>query len=115
MNVIAITQIFGTTNRLARGSNNNKPNERNKMKTLKQNLMGTGMALAIALTAWLPYAANAADEMKPMKGGEHLLMLQGIKTQADVDALKTDDTIAMVCAKCKTVYVTRVKQGVKGA
>ena len=28
---------------------------------------------------------------------------------------QTDDTIAMVCAKCKTVWTTRVKQGMKGA
>ena len=74
------------------------------------------MVIAIATTVWLPTAAIAADEpMKPMKGGEHLLMLQGIKTKAEVDALKTDDSIAMVCVKCKTVYVMRVKQGVKGA
>ncbi len=43
-----------------------------------------------------------------MKGGEHIMMLQGINTQEQVDALKTDDNIAMV-------WVTRVKQGVKGA
>ena len=86
------------------------------MKTIKHNMIGTGIAMAIGLIAWLPTNINAADEpMKPMKGGEHLLMLQGIKTRAEVDALKTDDSIAMVCAKCKTVWVTRVKQGVKGA
>lgn len=50
-----------------------------------------------------------------MKGGEHLLMLNNVATKAQADALKADDTIAMVCAKCKTVYVTRVKQGAKGA
>jgi hypothetical protein len=50
-----------------------------------------------------------------MKGGEHLLMLQGVNTKQEVDALKSGDTIAMVCAKCKTVWVTRVKQGTKGA
>jgi len=42
-------------------------------------------------------------------------MLNKIETKAQADALKPDDTFAMVCAKCKTVYVTRVKQGVKGA
>ena len=82
----------------------------------KKNLLSAGVAIALAMAAWLPTTATAADEpMKPMKGGEHMLMLQGIKTQAEVDALKTDDTFAMVCAKCKTVWVTRVKQGVKGA
>ena len=88
------------------------------MKTINKNILVTGVAIAMAFAAWLPTTASAADgtkPMKPMKGGEHLLMLQGIKTQAEADALKPDDTIAMVCAKCKTVYVTRVKQGVKGA
>ncbi len=76
-----------------------------------------GIATAVAIAASLPGVARAADEtkpMKPMKGGEHMMMLQGINTQEQVDALKTDDSIAMVCAKCKTVWVTRVKQGVKG-
>lgn len=68
----------------------------------------------LASAAWLPATANAADEMKPMKGGEHMLML-GVKTKQDVDALKTGDSVAMVCAKCKTVWVSRVKQGAKGA
>ena len=85
------------------------------MKTVKNNIIGTGMVMAIALVAWLPNTASAAEEMKPMKGGEHLLMLNKIETKAQVDALKPDDTFAMVCAKCKTVFVTRVKQGTKGA
>lgn len=79
----------------------------------------TGAAVALAMAAWLPgTTASAADEtkpMKPMKGSEHLLMLNKIETTKDLNALKTDDSIAMVCAKCKTVWVTRVKQGVKGA
>ncbi len=94
-------------------------NERQNVKTVnKKNLTGAAVAIAMALAAWLPNTASAADEtkpMKPMKGGEHLLMLQGINTKQEVDALKTDDRIGMVCAKCKTVYVMRVKQGVKGA
>jgi len=85
------------------------------MKTVKRNIIGTGFATAIALAAWLPTNINAAEEMKPMKGSEHLLMLNQIETKAQADALKPNDTIAMVCARCKTVYVTRVKQGVKGA
>ena len=59
--------------------------------------------------------ATADELMKPMKGGEHSLMLNAITTKQDVDALKTGDSIAMVCAKCKTVWVSRVKQGTKGA
>ena len=66
-------------------------------------------AFALALTA------SAAEDMKPMKGGEHMLMLKEVKTTQEVNALKTGDTMAMVCAKCKTVWTSRVKQGVKGA
>lgn len=51
-----------------------------------------------------------------MKGGEHqLMLLKEVKTTKDAAALKDDDTMAMVCSKCRTVWVTRVKQGVKGA
>ena len=85
------------------------------MKTVKTNIIGTGIAMAIALAAWLPTNINGAEEMKPMKGGEHLLMLKEVKSKQEADALKTGDTITMVCAKCKTVWTTRVKQGVKGA
>ncbi len=82
---------------------------------MKNSILTTGVAIAFAMLAGAPVTARAAEQMKPMKGGEHLLMLQEIQTKQQVDALKTDDTIAMVCAKCKTVWVTRVKQGVKGA
>ncbi len=85
------------------------------MKAIKSNIISTGIAMAVALAAWLPGKVNAADKMKPMKGGEHLLMLNKIETKAEADAIKPGDTFTMVCAKCKTVYVTRVKQGVKGA
>ena len=44
----------------------------------KNNLLGAGMAIAMAFAAWLPGTANAQDAtppMKPMKGGEHMMML----------------------------------------
>jgi hypothetical protein len=85
------------------------------MKTVTRNFIGAALALAIALATWLPTNSSAAEPMKPMKGAEHLLMLKKIETKAQADALKPDDTFAMVCAKCRTVYVTRVKQSVKGA
>ena len=85
----------------------------------KKNLLGAGMAIAMAFAAWLPGTANAQDEttpMKPMKGGEHMMMLnKPITTTGEAEAVKPDDSFAMVCGKCKTVYVTRVKQGEKGA
>ena len=90
------------------------------MKTInKKNLLGAGMAIAMAFAAWLPGTANAQVEttpMKPMKGGEHMMMLnKPITTVGDAEAVKPNDSFAMVCGKCKTVYVTRVKQGEKGA
>ena len=70
---------------------------------------------ALASAASLTLTTGAAEQMKSMKGSEHLVMLNGITTKKELDALKTDDSVAMVCAKCKTVWVTRVKQGTKGA
>lgn len=81
---------------------------------LKINL-GSSLAVAVAFAAWMPTIVSAADEMKPMKGSEHMLMVNPVNTKQELDALKTGDSIAMVCAKCKTVWVARVKQGVKGA
>jgi len=94
-----------------------KTNEGYKMKTMNnKNLVCAGVAIAMAFAAWLPTTATAADEpMKPMKAGEHMLMMNKLDTKEQADAMKPDDTMAMVCAKCKTVYITRVKQGMKGA
>lgn len=75
--------------------------------------LGAGLLVALALASGCATDSTTASQMKPMKGGEHMLMLQGINTQQDVNALKGDDTFAMVCAKCKTVWTTRVKSGIK--
>ncbi|MBI3879281.1 MAG: hypothetical protein HY301_04365 [Verrucomicrobia bacterium] len=71
--------------------------------TWKALALTAGLALAVA--ASLP-GALAAD--KPMKGGQHQLMLSGIDTEAQAQALKAGDSIAMACAKCKSVIVERV-------
>lgn len=87
------------------------------VKTLSTTILGIGgiFALVIALFGTGCASDSGSSQMKPMKGGEHLLMLQGISTTQEANALQADDSIAMVCAKCKTVYVTRVKKGLKGA
>lgn len=104
--------------------NVNKNYKTNKMKTVNiltktaKNILGASMVFALAMATLLPLPTRAADEtkpMKPMKGGEHLGMLEKIDTLAQVEALKPDDTFAMVCTKCKTVYVKRVTQALKGA
>jgi hypothetical protein len=91
----------------------NKLNNVERKTDMKTNIIKTYLIACASLA--LVFTVNAAEPMKPMKGGEHLMMLNKVETKGDADALKVDDSIAMVCAKCKTVYVTRVRQGVKGA
>ena len=91
------------------------------MKTVRNNIipkliLSAGLVAAVSFMSGCATNSSTADQMKPMKGGEHMLMLNNkIETTQQLAALKPDDSIAMVCTKCKTVWVTRVKQGVKGA
>jgi hypothetical protein len=94
---------------------NKNSTDRKKHNTMKTNINIIKSSLIACAAFALALTMNAADSMKPMKGAEHLLMVNEIKSTQDLNALKTGDSIAMVCAKCKTVWVTRVKQGVKGA
>lgn len=92
---------------------------KNTNQIIKKVGLRSGLAVALMVAALLPASTPAADTaapMKPMKAGEHMLMLaKPVKTVQEAKALKDDDSVAMVCAKCKTVWVSRVKQGVKGA
>lgn len=67
--------------------------------------LAASIALVAGISAWTTTTAKAADQMK---GGEHMLHLQGISTKAEADGLKPGDQVAMVCAKCKTVLVNTV-------
>jgi hypothetical protein len=82
-----------------------------KMKSVKTNsktLLVIGVAFALAMSASLPSTARAQEPMKPMKGGEHLMMLNHIKTPAQAEELKAGDSIAMVCSKCKSAMIHTV-------
>jgi hypothetical protein len=83
-------------------------------KTINKTILVAGMAFALAVAAWMPGTVNAQDGMKPMKGGEHLMMLNQITTQAQVDQLKPGDSIAMACPKCKSVSVEFITQESRG-
>ena len=61
---------------------------------------------ALALAASLPLTVRAADQVK---GGQKLVELHGIKTVADLQALKPGDMIAMACPTCKDVTITYVQ------
>lgn len=82
------------------------------MKTLtilkKASGICSGLALAAFLVAGLQSTAQAQQGMKPMKGGEHLMMLRNIDSTSQAEALKPGDSVAMVCAKCKSVPVQNV-------
>ena len=73
--------------------------------------MRSSLVLAVAALVWLPGAVRAQDQqqpMKPMKGGEHQMMLNQINTTAQAEELKPGDSVAMVCTKCKSVMVQTV-------
>lgn len=77
------------------------------MKTTRISRLAltSGLMIAVAMMTWL---ANSGRSEAQVKGGERQLNLLGIKTRADVQALKPGDAVAMACPKCKTVTVTYV-------
>ena len=83
-----------------------------KMKNniLSKISFSSGLAVTLAMAASLPVTARAEEPMKPMKGGEHQMMMQmqHITTQAQAEALKPGDSMAMTCTKCKDVMVQKV-------
>jgi hypothetical protein len=76
-------------------------------KTLSKITLGMGAAFALAMAASLPLTGRADEPMKPMKGGE-MLMMKPINTSAQAEELKPGDSIAMVCSKCKSVMLHNV-------
>ncbi len=82
------------------------------MKT-KNNILSkisliSGLAVALAFASGCATNTSTSDQMKPMKGGEHQMMLNHIDTAAQAEALKPGDSIAMVCTMCKSVAVEHV-------
>ena len=76
-------------------------------RTVHKIILGMGSAFALAIAASLPLAASAGEPMKPMKGGE-MMMMKPITSSADVAGLKDGEMVAMACPKCKTIMVTHV-------
>ena len=74
-------------------------------KTLPLITFGMAAAFALALAASLPITARAAEQMK---GGPHMKHLMAVNTEAEAEALKPGDEIAMVCTKCKSAMVHNV-------
>jgi hypothetical protein len=75
------------------------------MKTMKnKKLLRAGL---VVMMASLLATARAGEPMKPMKGAE-MLMMKPINTEAQAEALKPGDSIAMACSMCKSVMVHNV-------
>jgi len=91
---------------------NNNKQKGNTMKTVKNNIIAAGIAMAVALAVWLPNNINAADQVK---GAQKLMELKPIKTAKDLEALEPGDMLAMSCPKCKSVTITYVEKGLKRA
>lgn len=79
------------------------------MRTPSSLIRTLAVATAILSIVSATWIANAAEKkMKPMKGSEHLMMLNSVNTEEQVEALKPGDSVAMACAKCKSVMVEHV-------
>lgn len=79
--------------------------------TLKHTVLSviaSGLTLTLAFVAWSPVAARAAQHDQ---GVQDMVHMQHIMTQAQAEALKPGDTMAMACSKCKTVMVRTVAAG----
>ena len=68
-------------------------------------LLGSSLAIALAVGIWSPVQAKAADQVK---GAQKLMELKRITTPAEAEALKAGDAITMVCTKCKSVMLHNV-------
>ena len=67
--------------------------------------LASGLAVALAVAAWLPGTARAADHDKT---AHDMMQMQPITTQAQAEALQPGDSMSMTCTKCKSVMVQKV-------
>lgn len=67
----------------------------------------SGLALAVALGVWWSVAAHG-DDKQDAHQGHPTAHMNHITTQAEAEALKPGDAIAMTCSKCKHVMVQHV-------
>jgi hypothetical protein len=68
----------------------------------KTRLVLLSAALTLGSVAWLPFTANAADQVK---GAQRLMQ---IASPAEAENLKPGDQIVMACTKCKSAMIHRV-------
>jgi hypothetical protein len=77
-----------------------------KKISLRTVLLGSSLALALAIGVGSPVNVRAADQVK---GSQKLMQLKPIKTIQDVEGLEQGDAVVMSCPKCKTISVAYVE------
>lgn len=70
--------------------------------------LASGLAITLAAAVWWSVAARAADDKHDAHQETHVAHLNHITTQAEAEALKPGDSIAMACRMCKHVIVRQV-------
>jgi DNA-directed RNA polymerase subunit RPC12/RpoP len=80
------------------------------MKTVYNSILSTGVALALAATAFLTATASGAEQVK---GAQKLIELAQVKGKPAAASVKQGDTIAVACPHCKVIWVSTVPE--KGA
>ena len=78
---------------------------KSKHNLLSKISLSSGLAATLALAVWLPGAARAAEHEM---GSHDMMQMEHITTQAQAEALKPGDSMAMTCSKCKDVMVQKV-------
>ena len=85
---------------------------KSKRNILSKVILSLGATLALASGVWLPGTARAAESAKETAKPAHdLVHMDHIMTQAQAEALKPGDSMAMTCSKCKHTMVQKVTAG----
>jgi hypothetical protein len=79
-----------------------------KTSVVSKISLTSGLALAVALAVWWSVATHAADEKHDAHQDPNVAHMNHITTQAEAEALKPGDSLAMACSKCKHIMVQQV-------
>ncbi|WP_145382480.1 hypothetical protein [Botrimarina mediterranea] len=79
-----------------------------KMSFVNVSPLALGIALTGAFVAWSSVGVYAADEKHDAQMSANMARMSHITTQAEAEALKPGDLIAMACSKCKHIMVQQV-------
>ena len=79
------------------------------MKAVKNNIIGTGIAMAVALAVWLPGNINAQEKGSAKGGAQQLMKAKPVNTVEDISTIQPGDMMVMSCPKCKNVTVSYVE------